>query len=316
MKPKIRIDFSDFWGNFRKCDNFFWNLLSKRFDLELSTDPDFLIYSNRLTHVHRVHNCVKIFFTPESYAPDWRECDYAFTCRYLDDPRHMRLPLYVVYGPPENLVRTGSENWEAVLASKKEFCAFVVGKGTRERPDRRAEFFHKLSRYKKVDSAGGFLNNMGSNVPYVGGAKVEFLRPYKFNIAFENAVVTGYTTEKIVEPMQARCLPVYRGSPRVNEEFNTASFLNYHDFAGDEALIEEIIALDRDEAKYLERLKQPNFINNQPNEFYDEERLLNQFEKIFSQPITPVSQRRPLFFFGRWILVKRNRPPLRKNASG
>jgi hypothetical protein len=302
---KIRIDFSDFWPGFRKDDNFFLRVLKKRFDVELATNPDYLIYSNRETHVHRVHNCVKIFFTVESFAPDWRECDYAFTCRYLDDARHLRLPLYVLYTPAELLVRTGGEDWGALLKAKKEFCAFVVGK---DQPRRRVEFFEKLCRYKKVHSAGLAANNMGFKVPYSSAAKVEFLRGYKFNIAFENASLPGYTTEKIVEPMQSRCLPVYWGNPRIGEEFNPKSFLNRADFDSDEALIEEIIALDRDDTKYLERLKEPNFINNQPNEFYDEERLLNQFERIFSEHVSPASRRRKFWLPGRWRLVKQNRP--------
>ena len=242
---KIRVDFCDFWPGFRKDDNFFWHLLKKRFAVELHTEPDFHYYSARQRHVHRVHNRVKICFPVEAFLPDWEECDYAFTCHYVDDPRHMRLPLYVLYAPAGQLIRRGDENWEAVLAAKRKFCALVVGKVNRRKPEKRVEFFQKLSRYKKVDSAGGALNNMGFNVPHIEGAKVEFLRGYKFNIAFENASLPGYTTEKIVEPMQARCLPVYYGNPRVTEEFNTASFINYEDYKNDEAVIEQIIALDK-----------------------------------------------------------------------
>lgn len=303
---KIRLDFCDFWPGFCKTDNFFWNTLKQRFDVELHAQPEFLIYSNREQHLHRVHNCVKIFFTVESFLPDWRECDYALTCRFMDDPRHLRLPFYVLNADPQLLLR-GGEDWEAILAAKKRFCSFVIGKANPRRPEKRVEFFRRLSRYKQVDSAGGALNNLGTQIPYVPGAKTEFLRQYKFNIAFENASIPGYTTEKLVEPMEARCLAIYWGNPRIGEEFNTASFLNYSDFPSEEALIEEILALDRDNARYLERLRQPNFVNNQPNELYSSERLLNFFERVFSERITPVSQRKKSFFWGRWTLVKRNR---------
>jgi alpha(1,3/1,4) fucosyltransferase len=304
---KIRIDFCDFWPGFCKTDNFFWNLLKPRFDVELHAQPDFIIYSDRFSHVHRVHNCVKIFFTVESFLPDWRVCDYALTCHHLDDPRHRRLPFYVLNAEARQLLR-GGEDWDAIIAAKKEFCSFVVGKADPRKREKRVEFFQRLSRYKKVHSAGGALNNMGFQVPYVAGAKTEFLRSYKFNIAFENASIPGYTTEKLVEPMQARCLPIYWGNPRIGEEFNAASFLNYGDFPSEEALIEEIIALDRDQAKYLARLRQPSFINNQPNELYSAAYLTAFFERIFSEKITPVCRRRRTFPFGRWLLVKQNRP--------
>lgn len=304
---KIHIDFCDFWPGFCKTDNYFWHTLKTRFDVELHSQPDFLIYSNRESHVHRVHNCVKVFFAVESFLPDWRECDYALTGHYLEDPRHLRLPFYALYGDPSLILR-GGEDWNAILAAKKHFCSFVIGKANPRRPEKRVEFFHRLSQYMPVDSAGGALNNMGWQVPYVAGAKVEFLRACKFNIAFENSSIPGYTTEKLVEPMQARCLPIYWGNPRIGEEFNTASFLNYFDFSSEEALIEEIIALDRDDAKYLERLRQPNFIGNQPNVFLRPERLLDFFARVFSEKITPASQRRKFFRLGRWLLVKQNRP--------
>jgi hypothetical protein len=171
----------------------------------------------------------------------------------------------------------------------------------------RNEFFHKLCRYKKVDSGGGALNNMGYRVPPGWAAKLEWLRPYKFNIAFENTSLPGWTTEKIADAMQTRALPIYWGDPGVGREFNPRSFLNYHDFPSEEALIEKIIELDRDDAKYLEYLRQPYFHDNRPNEFFSRERLLNQFEKIFTTPITPVSARRYRLQLGRWIPVKKNR---------
>jgi hypothetical protein len=302
---KIRLDFCDFWPGFPKTDNFFYRLLRERFEVEICDVPDFLIFADIGQHVHRVHNCVKIHFCTEDFAPDFACCDYAFTCRQLDDPRHLRLPLYAMRDP-KSLVKD-HDRPEQIMASKTRFCGFLAGyanKKTRVRND----FFHKLCRYKKVDSAGGALNNVGYRVPPGAAAKLEFLQPYKFNLAFENASVPGYTTEKIVEAMQARALPIYWGNPAVDREFNPRSFLNYFDFPGEEALIEKIIELDQDDAKYLEYLRQPYFYNNQPNEFFSHERLLNQFEKIFTTPITPVSARRYPWQMGRWIPVLKNKP--------
>jgi hypothetical protein len=121
--------------------------------------------------------------------------------------------------------------------------------------------------------------------------------------------VPGYTTEKIMDAMMVRSVPIYWGNPKIAEEFNPRSFLNYHDFPSEEALVEKIIELDRDDAKYMEYLRQPYFHNNQPNQFYDHQRLLDQFEKIFTTPITPVSARRYAWQLGRWIPVLKNRPP-------
>jgi hypothetical protein len=302
---KVKLDFCDFWPGFCKTRNFFYNLLCQRFEVEICDCPDFLIFSDLGQHVHRVHNCVKIHWCAEDFAPDFSLCDYAFTCRQLDDPRNLRLPCYALRDPRALL--KDNESAEQVMAAKTRFCAFLARYANRKTRVRNG-FFHKLCQYKKVDSAGGALNNTGFRVPMGAAAKLEFLRPYKFHLAFENASVPGYTTEKIVDAMQARAMPIYWGNPGVAQEFNPKSFLNYFDFPSEEALIEKIIELDRDDARYLEYLRQPYFHNNQPNEFYSHERLLNQFEKIFTTPITPVSAKRYPLQIDRWIAVLKNRP--------
>jgi hypothetical protein len=242
----------------------------------------------------------------ENFKPDFKEYDYAFTCHELDDPRNLRLPYYFPMDP-QKLVRKSDESAEQILASKTKFCGFLAGYAN-SKTRVRNEFFHKLCRYKKVDSGGRALNNLGHQVPPGSPAKHQFLRPYKFNIAFENASIPGYTTEKIVEAMMARCIPLYWGNPEIAREFNPKSFINLLDFPSEEAMIDRITELDQDDAKYLEFLRQPYFHNNQPNEYYSRERLLNHFEKIFTTPIQPVSQRRRWIQIGRWIPVKKNRP--------
>ncbi len=229
------------------------------------------------------------------------------TCHYLDNPRHLRLPYYALYGPPRPLDKR-EDDLEKLLAAKTRFCGFVVTNAGKRKTQKRVDFFHKLSKYKRVDSGGRAFNNIGGPLPEGPRGKLDFLRSCKFNIAFENKALPGYTTEKILEAMWARALPIYWGNPRVQEEFNPKSFLNYDDFPNEQALIDRIIELDRDDAKYLEVMRQPYCHNNQPNEFFNLNRVLDFFEKVFTTKITPVSQRRRFFPMGRWLFVKRNKP--------
>lgn len=305
---KIHIDFSDFGFNWDKTEIYLYKVLAERFDLRLSDQPDFLVYCCG-GDTHRLHTGVKIFFSGESDMPDFRECDYSVASVKLDDPRHLQCPHYVHYGQPEQIIKK-DDDAEKILAAKTKFCSFVVAGYNPRKNGNRVEFFQKLSKYKKVDSGGRKFNNIGGPIPPGSQAKIDFLRPYKFNIAFENRSLLGYTTEKIFEPMIARCLPIYWGNPEINAEFNPRSFLNRADFASDEALIEKIIELDNDDEKYLEYLRQPYFHNDTPNLYFSRDRILDFFEKVFSQKTTPVAQshRKSFFFgrlFGRWKLVKR-----------
>ena len=148
MKLKVRLDFCDFWQNFVKTKNFFHDLLSERFDLELCDRPDFILYADRGQHLHRVHNCVKIYVSIESDAPDFGVCDYAFTSHYLDNPRHMRLPYYALTTNPKWLVNR-EQDTAAVLAKKTKFCSFVVSNSKRAKTQKRIEFFQRLCQVQK-----------------------------------------------------------------------------------------------------------------------------------------------------------------------
>jgi hypothetical protein len=304
-KPRVRIDFCDFYHNFRKDDNFFYNLLKERFDVELSDQPDFLIYCC-YGHEHRLHSCVKIFFSGESAPPDFRECDYSIASSLLDDPRHLQYANYFHYGQPSEIIKQNDDH-EKILAAKTKFCSFLTSSHNPRKNQNRIGFFQKLSKYKLVDSGGKLFNNIGRNIAGGSRGKIEFLRPYKFNLAFENRSLAGYTTEKIFEPMIARCMPVYWGNSLITGEFNPKSFINYYDFPDDEAVIEKIIELDKDNSKYLEYMRQPYFYDDKPNKFFNRERMLDFFEKVFCTKISPVAQSgRKSWFFGRWKLVKRH----------
>ncbi len=171
------------------------------------------------------------------------------------------------------------------MREKTKFCNFIY---SNPKCKIRNKFFSKLSQYKKVDAAGKLFNNIEGTIEEITGiknpkspeAKVEFIRPYKFTIAFENSSAPGYTTEKIIHPMMARSIPIYWGNKIIDREFNNKSFLSLHEFANMDSLIKEIIKIDQDDQLYLKYLKEPYFYNNQPNKYYDLERIKLFFDKI------------------------------------
>ena len=96
MKPVIEINFADFWPHFDKQDNFFTQLLAAEYQVVISTNPDFLIYSCYGTeHLH--YSCFRIFYNGENQRVNWNACDYAFSFDYLEDSRHFRLPNWFWY---------------------------------------------------------------------------------------------------------------------------------------------------------------------------------------------------------------------------
>jgi hypothetical protein len=275
MKNKIKIDFSDFWGGFDKTDNYFYNLLKEEFDVEISNNPDVLFFSV-FGNQHQSYKCKKAFYTGENVAPPLGYCDYSFSFDYLDDSRNYRLPHYLLYDGYYELERP--KIIEESMVNRK-FCNFVASNGN---CNERNSFVQELSKYKKVDSGGRFMNNIGYAVP----DKRKFQSEYKFSVAFENNAYRpqhpGYTTEKIMEPMTVNSIPIYWGNPLINKEFNQKSFVNFYDFNDINKMIEYIIELDKDDTKYLEMLNQPWFTGNSIPDNNKLENIKSFLYKIFN----------------------------------
>jgi hypothetical protein len=272
MRKKIKIDFSDFWFGFSETDNYFYNLLIQEFDVEISINPEFLFFSI-FGNNHQLYKCKKIFYTGENIAPPLGYADYSFSFDYLDDTRNYRLPHYLLY---DGYYELTNKKIDASLANRK-FCSFVVSNGA---CDIRNSFFQKLSKYKKVDSGGRFMNNIG----YAIDNKRQFQSEYKFAITFENNAYRpqhiGYSTEKIMEAMAANTMPIYWGNPKIDLEFNTNSFINWYDFKSEDDMIDYIIELDKDDSKYLEKLNNFWFIDNIIPEENKEENIKKFLFKI------------------------------------
>ena len=275
----IKINFSDFWPNFNIERNYLVELLKNHYTLEITDKPDFLIYSV-FGNYHKKFKCTKIFFTGENVRPNFEECDYAFSFDFINKPEHYRLPLYAWWAPANELIKQTDLDAKKILSEKTRFCNFIYGNPN---ATKRIAFMEKLSKYKQVDSAGTFMNNVGRVVTEM--EKVDFIKDYKFTIAFENCEYPGYTTEKLVQPMLAYSLPIYCGNPLIGKDFNTKSFLNYSDFSSEEELIARIIEIDQNEKLYIEYLQQPYYHNNEVNEFINPENILRQFQKIFEKPV-------------------------------
>lgn len=272
----IKVKFVDFWENFDPRHNFIADIISKKYRIELSDAPDYLIFSVFGYENIDYHNCTKIFYSGENITPDFNICDYAIGFNFLSfGDRYIRIPFYTAYGvrqlaAPKVIVP------EVVL--NRKFCSFVVSNA--QGAPERERFFHLLSEYKQVDSGGRYKNNVGGPVP----DKTAFIKDYKFNIAFENCMCDGYTTEKIMEPMLVNSVPIYWGNRLINRDFNQDSFINITNYLSLEAAVEDIVRLDQNDDEYLSLLSAPWF--NEENYLNWEEQLITFFDNIFEKPLS------------------------------
>ena len=290
---KIRINCTDFSSERMRFENYIFRLIAAHFDVEVSDDPEVLLYSCSGREFLK-YDCLRIYYTGENTRPNFKQCDYAFSFDHSDDPRHYRLPDYAAYEDIRELLKP--KDPEAIARAKTRFCEFTYSNPLAQE---RIRFFKALSKYKRIDSFGKVLNN----TPGVEGSadrmnvnwkkyRRGFLLPYKFSIAFENESHPGYVTEKILYAMLTNAIPIYWGNPEIAKDFNTKSFINCHEYKNFDEAVERVIEVDRDEDLYRRYLAEPYYQDNRIPENLLEENIVRQLKLIIDNigRVTPVAR--------------------------
>jgi alpha(1,3/1,4) fucosyltransferase len=279
-RSKLRIGFSDMWDNFNPKYNFFTLLLENTFPnytFEVSDTPDLLIFGP-FGHSWKSYTCPKIHYTGENSGPvtegrvvlnlgfERREYKEGSTNSYI------RLPLWMLEidwfnADPikiRNPIPVKAEPGPIVPRSK--FCAFVVSNPSQPI---RNKAFRTLCSYKEVDSAGSLYNTLGPDLFSGSGGgggeakKVEFLRGYKFCLAYESASSPGYVTEKLFHAKAAGCVPIYWGAPDVELDFNMEGVIDARNKTDDQ-LIAEVRRVDEDDELWLKMANTPLIRDKKP----------------------------------------------------
>lgn len=234
---------------------------------------------------------IKIFYTCESIKPDMSKCDWAFALTpesELNHPRYMRIPHYIMMGNDLDL-RKRKKPLIEIKKEKTKFCNFIYNNYV---PPRN-RFFKKLSKYKHVDSPGKCMNNMppigfhknadkSRNFVDYDEEKIDFIKPYKFTIAFENTMKRGYNTDRLIHSLLANSIPIYWGDKTIYKDFNTKRFIDCKDFRNFDEVVKKVIELDKNDKLYEEILKQPWYNDNNQSK-HIRKRIEKRFKEIFER---------------------------------
>ncbi len=280
--PILKVAFSDGAKEYNPAAR---RILSLLIDSKLAAEADFndaelLIYSD-FGQQHWAFNGLKVYITGENMVPDFNQCDLAFTPQEdLADPRCVRLPYYAQVLPTlGSLVRSSDWQPQSFLV-RPRFCSFVA---SNPRGPIRNAFFKKLNRIKKVDSAGRHFNNWGEPIK----DKLEFLKNYRFNLAFENSQSPGYITEKLIEPLLLGCIPIYWGAPDIIRDFNPDCMINISDFSNLDEAFGYIMSADSSNTLRLKHLAASPFHQNKNPELLSDQYLISPILKLIQSDAQP-----------------------------
>lgn len=227
---------------------------------------------------------IRIYVAGECIAPDLNIFDYAivFDRRMSDMDRVSRMPPNLFHRKSIIYEKNNlSENdMKALIAKHNRFCCFIYSNPTAHQF--RDKLFFAISEYKKVDSLGKHLNNMGNEQTRTSKSwrelSIEMKSNYKFSIASENASYEGYTSEKLLTSFQAHTVPIYWGNAYVSDEYNEKAFINCNKYSSLDQLLDKIREIDLNDKLWCEMIMQPWQTEEQVKKM--EEEIINYYNFI------------------------------------
>ena len=260
---KVKIGFIGFWNGFDEKRNFIYQILSERYDVELSDKPEYaFIYPLGNPCKYTKYDGVRILVAGEPVAPDFSAYDYAIGFDHIDfGERYIRYPVSIWsrFGPMKYRTSMTEEEAEAILKNKSVFCNFVYSHESQL--GMREKLFDALNEYKHVDAAGTYRNNQLNGYYVKGATKHQLLDKSKFTIAAESMAYPGFCTEKIAHAFLRASIPIYAGDPLVAEEFNTKAFVNCADYCSVADVVERVKELDQNDKLYKAMLMEPVMVD-------------------------------------------------------
>ncbi|KAJ8955292.1 hypothetical protein NQ314_006905 [Rhamnusium bicolor] len=153
----------------------------------------------------------------------------------------------------------------------------------------------ELGKYVKIDSYGKCLTNKTFpkelskiySLDLYNEEILKFISKYKFIIAFENSVCDDYITEKLWRPLIVGSIPIYLGSPTIEDWLpNKKSAILVKNYGSLEAVANLINKINENDTMYesfLEHKIKSKLSNNLLKEYILEDHPITSFECFVCQ---------------------------------
>lgn len=271
-------------------------------------NPDYLIVSEHIyfkpkykkefcKYVNR-KDIIFIFLAGECIAPDLNIFDYAivFDRKLIDMDRIGRIPTNFFFR--DSMISLNNDISEIEASDElnnRKFCNFIYSNPNAD--PMRDFLFYEISKYKKVDSLGAHLNNVGNKTTRYDRnwreISIKQKSNYKFTIACENASYEGYTSEKLLTSFQAHSIPIYWGNPYIEEEYNGNAFINCNKYNNINDIVKIIKEIDSNDSMWKKMVSEPWQTKEQVLQMNKEmQDYLEFINNIFTQPLS-MARRRP-----------------------
>ena len=253
-----KLYFNGFWSGFHDRTNavndlFFLNVMKNVYNTNIEVTyninaADILIENTQIvkSQIDFKQWIHTYLFSGESYL----HSDYhKYSCVLFGNRNHkniINVPLYVPYyicsfdesyitENKKNIIRNVPEN---------EILVIVSNPGGHIRN----QFMEELDKHFKVTYAGNYKNNKPIIQHYYNSDNFrEYVSKFKFILSMENSENDTYITEKITHGLLGGSIPIYWGSKRVTDYFNSERFLEIKESSDFEQTINRMKNMRNDE---------------------------------------------------------------------
>lgn len=159
--------------------------------------------------------------------------------------------------------------------TKKKFCLMTNKSRLNGDVNKLVTMLEKIGT---VDNISIYNDQIENETCYNGIELLKVFSQYKFIMCIENSYGLGYITEKIFNSFFAGSVPIYCGSPSIEEFLNIDSFINVSskDMENLNVLSEKIKELGVDQNKYVDMMNECKI-----SKIYDDENYKKHIDQAF-----------------------------------
>ena len=289
---ELKIGFVGFWDSFYRegyKKTLLWRILTKHYNVNISNNPDYLFCGlSGEKYGYIKYPQIRILLSGENYIPDFNLIDYAASVYPLslqDRSFQLLSPCHDTY---DSLVgvdkRLCNYNADTINKEKPLFASLIASYD--DDANLRSFLADELSKYRRVECAGAFKNNMPNHLTVNRWdlSKFNFMKKCKFNICIEHVKHQGFITEKLNDAFYSQTIPIYYGDESACNIYKKNCFIQIENKKDVKDIVEQIISLDKDPETYVKMinenpLKQKNYFEERFKEY--EKWLLNIFEQPY-----------------------------------
>lgn len=265
------VRFYNFWSAKHVQDYWFYDFLKHRHLTQYRLNFFSVFGPKQMVKIK--NDAPRIFFSGENvYLSHLKYQDYCLDdvdlsmgYEYIDSPNYLRLPLWLLLAFPPSAdyecVKKiiGDLNDSSLRLNGRCKFASLIASHNKSKGVGRVKMRNRFNQISHVECAGKLLRNTNDLQEKFNNDKLAYLKQFKFNLCPENSARHGYVTEKLINSIQAGCIPIYWGDDNPEPEILNHDAIIFYNPNDSKIALDKVAELWHNQKLYEEFCHIPPF---------------------------------------------------------